>query len=195
MNPRKNQMKGKMMKRKVALVTVLIIAFVFLGCSGGMKVIKSPHSDLQLKANELVRNGGLAVVGTGISSREDLARKQAQNDGRTLLSNALETKVKGYEKQFQEEIGTAGDAEINEAFQAVSEQLTKSILVGVLPTEEVITMKDGKYTIYTIMAIDPKIFIQSFQDQMKEQKAAYTRYRQSQMHKEMEQKLEDYDKF
>jgi len=45
------------------------------------------------------------------------------------------------------------------------------------------------------MAIDPKIFIQSFQDQMKEQKAVYTRYRQSQMHKEMEQKLEDYDNF
>ncbi len=183
------------MKRKFALVTVLTLAFVFLGCSGGMKIVKSPHSDLQLKANELVKNGGLAVVGTGISSREDLARKQAQNDGRTLLSNALETKVKGYEKQFQEEIGTAGDAEINEAFQTVSEQLTKSVLVGVLPTEEVITLNDGKYTIYTIMAIDPKIFIQSFQDQMKEQKAVYTRYRQSQMHKEMEQKLEDYDNF
>jgi len=183
------------MKRNVTFVSMLIIALVFLGCSGGMKIVKSPHSDLQLTANELVRNGGLAVVGTGISSREDLARKQAQNDGRTLLSNALETKVKGYEKQFQEEIGTAGDAEINEAFQTVSEQLTKSILVGVLPVEEVITLKDDKYTIYTIMAIDPKIFIQSFQDQMKEQKAVYTRYRQSQMHKEMEQKLEDYDKF
>lgn len=183
------------MKRNVSVIGLVVIAFVFSGCAGGMKVVKTPHSDLQLKANELVKNGGLAVVGTGISTREDMAREKAQNSGRTLLAQALETKVKAYEKQFKEEIGTAGEAEINEAFQTVSEQLSKTVLVGVLPMEEVVTLNNGQYTIYTIMSIDPKIFIQSFQDQMKEQKAIYTRYRQSQMHKEMEQKLEDYDKF
>ena len=56
------------MKQNVTFVSMLIIAIVFMGCSGGMKIVKSPHSNLQLKANELVRNGGLAVVGTGISS-------------------------------------------------------------------------------------------------------------------------------
>ena len=177
------------------MVSILAMAFLLAACGGGVKVINSPHSDLQKKANQLVKEGGLAVVGTGISSREDIARSKAQNSGRTLLAQAIETKVKGYEKQFIEEIGSAGDSEINEAFQTVSEQMTKTVLVGVLPVDEAITMQDGKYTIYTIMAIDPKTFIQSFQDQMKQQKALYTRYRQSQMHKEMEQKLEDYDNF
>ena len=148
-----------------------------------------------MEANQLVKDGGLAYVGTGISKREDIARDKAQNDGRAGLANALETKVKNYEKQFKEEIGTSGESEINEAFQRVSEQMSKTVLVGVLPTNEVITLNEGTYTIYTIMSIDPKTFMQSFQDQMKEQKAVYTRYRQSQMHKEMEEKLEDYDKF
>ena len=183
------------MKRYFALIIIVGIAVTLSACGAGSKLVKSPHSDLQLEANKLIKDGGLAVVGTGISSREDIARNKAQNDGRTKLAQSLETKVKAYEKQFQEEIGSAGEAEINEAFQSVSEQLSKTVLVGVLPVKEAITMKDSKYPIYTIMAIDPKTFMQSFQDQMKEQKALYTRYRQSKMHDEMEKKLEDYDKF
>jgi len=185
------------MKRNVVTVSVLAIVFLLGACAGGggMKVISSPHSELQLEANQLVKDGGLAFVGTGISSREDIARNKAQTAGRTGLAQALESKVKSYGKQFQEEIGSSGESEINEAFQTVTEQLSKTVLVGVLPVREIITMNEGKYTIYTIMAVDPKTFIQSFQDQMKEQKALYTRYRQTKMHDEMETKLEDYDKF
>jgi ribosomal protein S20 len=185
------------MKRNVVAIGVLSIVFLLGACAGGggMKVVSSPHSELQLEANQLVKDGGLAFVGTGISTREDIARKKAQTAGRTGLAQALESKVKSYEKQFQEEIGTSGESEINEAFQTVSEQLSKTVLVGVLPVREIITKDEGTYTIYTIMAVDPKTFIQSFQDQMKEQKALYTRYRQSKMHNEMEKKLEDYDKF
>jgi len=180
------------------LIGVIAIAVILGGCAGGgggMNIVQSPHSQLQMEANQLVKAGGLAFVGTGISQREDIARNKAQNAGRTGLGQALETKVKAYEKQFIEEVGSAGEAEINEAFQTVSEQLSKTVLVGVLPINEVITLNEGTYTIYTIMAVDPKTFIQSFQDQMKEQKALYTRYRQSEMSKEMDKKLEDYDNF
>lgn len=190
------------MQKRVLIVGIMVMAMLMIGCSGGpdakpmgKTVVTSPYTQLQMEANKLVQGGGLAYVGTGISEREDIARKKAQNDGRNGLALALETKVKAYEKQFMEEIGSAGDSEINEAFSAVGEQLSKTVLVGVLPVNEVITLDDGKYTIYTIMSIDPKTFIQSFQDQMKEQKALYTRYRSSQMHEEMEKKLEDYDNF
>ena len=185
------------MKKNVILTGLISMIFLLAACGGGggMKIVSSPHSQLQMEANKLIKDGGLAYVGTGISPREDIARNKAQNDGRTGLAQALESKVKAYEKQFVEEIGTSGESEINEAFQRVSEQLSKTVLIGVLPVNEVITLNDGTYTIYTVMAIDPKTMIQSFQDQMKEQKALYTRYRASKMHDEMEKKLEDYDKF
>lgn len=175
---------------------LMLTMSMYLGaCIGGMHLIKTPYASLQKEANKIVKDGGLAVVGTGSSKRESGARDKAQNDGNTKLGRALEVKVKSYEKRFFEEIGTADDSEINEAFNQVSEQLSKQVLNGILPREEKMTKGEGIYKAYVLMVIDPKTFMQSFQDQMKKQKVMYTKYRQSEMSREMEEKIKGYDDF
>ena len=57
------------------------------------------------------------------------------------------------------------------------------------------TKGEGIYKAYVLMVIDPKTFMQSFQDQMKKQKVMYTKYRQSEMSREMEEKIKGYDDF
>jgi len=45
--------------------------------------------------------------------------------------------------------------------------------------------------VYTIVAVDSKVIVQSFQDQMKKEEVLYTRYLHSKMDAEMEEKLKD----
>ncbi len=164
--------------------------------TGGMNVVTTPYDELNAKAMDLVANGTIAVVGQGTSSREDFARDKAKQAGMAGLATALEAEVKVLTKQFNEEIGSASDAEINESFQNVTQTLAKSVLRGAIPKETVVTHngKSGKesvYKVYTIVAVDSKAIVQSFQDQVKKEEALYTRYRHSQMDAEMEAKLKD----
>jgi hypothetical protein len=190
------------MKTNVIIISLITIVVVLAGCSGskvetgGMKVVTTPYDQLNVKAMDLVANGTVAVVGQGTSTREDMARDKALQTGMAGLATALEAEVKVLTKQFNEEIGSLSDAEINESFQRVSSTLAKTILKGAIPKESVVTHngKSGKesiYKVYTIVAVDSKVIVQSFQDQMKKEEVLYTRYLHSKMDAEMEEKLKD----
>ncbi len=182
-----------------------MILMVLAGCSGskaetgGMHEVITPYDQLNEKAMEMVANGTIAVVGEGESTREDMARDKAKQSARVALASALEVEVNALRKQFSEEIGSDGDAEVNDSWQNVSSALTKSVLRGAVSKETKLTHngksgKESRYKAYVIMAIDPKAVLQSFQDQVKKEDALYTRYRHSQMNAEMEEKLKGYGK-
>jgi len=183
------------MKKLFIITLVAVFALAMLSGCGGSKGTSAttPYNELNKMAQAMRKAGALADVGQGQSSREDLARQKAQNDGRAKLALGLESKIQVLQKSFLEEVGSAGDTEINEAFSSVSKTMASTTLRGVFPEEERIVSKDGLITIYVLMAIDPATFNQSFMDELQSKPKVYERFRASQAYDELKNEMEAYE--
>ncbi|MDD3807770.1 MAG: hypothetical protein PHE86_07055 [Candidatus Marinimicrobia bacterium] len=183
------------MKKGFILVLLGFFALSLLSGCGGSKdtAITSPYNELMKKSNSIREAGGIAAVGQGQSAREDIARQKAQSNGRQQLALALESKIQVMQKSFMEEIGSATDTEINEAFTDVSKTLASTTLRGVFPEEERMISKDGIITIYVLMTMDPATFNQVFLDELQSKPKVYERFRASQAYEELKQEMEAYE--
>ena len=195
------------MKKYLLLAFVLVFALtMFTACGGGKKTIKplttdevfaDPFQDMIDAANAIIEGGGVASVGEGISKRKDLAKKKAVTDAQGQLAEIFNTKVQKMKKSFQEEIGSADDSEINEAFTTVTKTLTSTMLQGAI-TKKVKYTKNketGQITAASLVAIEPNKVNMSIFDEMKKSKPKlYERFRASQSYGELNKEMKDYEK-
>jgi ribosomal protein S20 len=183
------------MKKGLILMLVAVFALSMLSGCGGSKGTSttSPYNELMKMAQAIREAGGIADVGQGQSSREDIARQKAQNNGRQQLALALESKIQVLQKNFLEEIGSNMETEVNEAFSSVSKTMASTTLRGVFPEEERMVTKDGLITVYVLMAMDPATFNQSFLDELQSKPKVYERFRASQAYEELKSEMEAYE--
>ncbi len=195
------------MKRYILLVSsVFIIAALMVSCGGSQKAavansdletISDPFQDLTDMANQIIQAGGVAAVGQGHSARMDLAKKKAVTDAQGQLAEIFNLKVQKLKKNFQEEVGSADDSEINEAFSTVTKTLTSQILRGAI-TKKVKYMRDkstGQYTAAAVVAIEPNVLNKSILDEMKTKRPKlYERFRASKAYEELKQEMQNYEK-
>lgn len=195
------------MKKYLLLAFVFVFALsMFTACGGGKKTIKplttdevfaDPFQDMVDAANAIIDGGGVASVGEGISKRKDLAKKKAVTDAQGQLAEIFNTKVQKMKKSFQEEIGSADDSEINEAFTTVTKTLTSTMLQGAI-TKTVKYTKNketGQLTAAALVAIEPNKVNMSIFDEMKKSKPKlYERFRASQAYDELNKEMKDYEK-
>jgi len=126
----------------------------------------------------------------------DLAKKKAVLAAQGNLAGILKTKVSKLNKSFQEEIGSADDTEINEAFSDVVKAVAKATLSGAI-TKKVKYLRDkekGLITAAAVVAIEPDKVNMSLFDEIKKKPKLYERFRASQGYKELEKEMENFDK-
>lgn len=194
------------MKKRHFLVSLISLAFIFaMGCggskevaqpSGDFEVIEDPFQDMTDMSMTIIDGGGVAAVGQGTSARQDLAKKKAETDARAGLAQIFNTKVQNMSKQFQEEIGSADDSEINEAFTSVTKTLTSQLLQGAVTKKAkyLRNKENGQYTAGVVVAIEPNKVNMSILDELqKKDKKLYERFRASQAYDELKQEMEEYE--
>ncbi len=188
------------------LISLFILAAFVMSCGGskkvtatdsGMEVVSDPFQDLTDMANQIIQAGGVAAVGQGTSARMDLAKKKAVTDAQGQLAEIFNLKVQKLKKSFQEEVGSANDSEINEAFSTVTKTLTSQLLRGAI-TKKVKYMKNketGQITAAAVVAIEPNVINMSILDEMKAKKPKlYERFRASKAYEELKKEMENYEK-
>ncbi len=194
--------------KKLLTVSFSMLLLVFLASCGGSadatkadlddgyEEIADPFSDLQEMANKTVEGGGVAAVGTGTSTRMDLAKDKARTDGQAKLAETFDAKVQNLKERFLEEIGSDERSEVNEAFTSVTKVLSSQVLRGAIMTKSKF-IKDkstGKLTAGVVMSIDPKMLDQSILDEMRSSKPKlYERYRASEAYKRLKDEMEKYE--
>ena len=196
------------MKRNLMLLlSAIMILGLIVACGGGGKKVvdpskdmiayEDPFQDLQDMSAAIIDAGGIAAVGQSESARQDLAKKKAVTDAQGQLAEIFNTQVNRMKKMFQEEIGSAEDSEINEAFTTVTKVLTSTMLQGAI-TKKTKYMKDpqsGKFTAAALVAIEPDKVNMSILDEVKKGKPKlYERFRASQAYEELDQAMEKYKK-
>jgi len=194
------------MKRNLMLLlSAIMILGLIVACGGGGKKVvdpskdmiayEDPFQDLQDMSAAIIDAGGIAAVGQSESARQDLAKKKAVTDAQGQLAEIFNTQVNRMKKMFQEEIGSAEDSEINEAFTTVTKVLTSTMLQGAI-TKKTKYMKDpqsGKFTAAALVAIEPDKVNMSILDEVKKGKPKlYERFRASQAYEELDQAMEKY---
>ena len=195
------------MKRTLMLLlSAVMMLGLIVACGGGQKTVdpskdmiayEDPFQDLQDMSAAIIDAGGIAAVGQSESARQDLAKKKAVTDAQGQLAEIFNTQVNRMKKMFQEEIGSAEDSEINEAFTTVTKVLTSTMLQGAI-TKKTKYLKDpqtGKFTAGSLVAVEPDKVNMSILDEVKKGKPKlYERFRASQAYDELDQAMEKYKK-
>ena len=194
------------MKRMLLALALVVFSFtLFTACGGGEKMVKNeklqayedPFQDLTNMANSIIDAGGVAAVGQGISKRQDFAKKKAVTDAQGQLAEIFNTKVERLKKNFAEEIGSADDSEINEAFTEVTKTLSSTMLKGAI-TKKVKYMRDREtkqFTAAVVVAIEPNKVNMSIFDEMKNKRPKlYERFRATKAYDELKKEMQEYEK-
>jgi hypothetical protein len=194
------------MKTHLTLLAIALVALALLLSCGGskemaipsnMETYADPFQDLTDMSLAIIDAGGVAAVGQGTSVRQDLAQQKAVTAAKGNLAEIFNTKVQRMNKQFQEEIGSADNTEINEAFTAVTKTLTSQVLQGaVAKKSKFMRDKDtGVFSCGAVVAIEPdKVNLSILDELQKKDKKLYERFRASQAYEELKKEMDDYEK-
>lgn len=195
------------MKRFFIISLALFSLVLMQACGGGgttkagpegPTAIADPFEGLNSMVESIIDDGGVAALGEASSGERSMAKSAAEVDARGKLAAIFNAKVQRVQRKFEEEVGSAGDAEINKAFSNVTKVLTSKLLQGsrnkktMYYTEE----KNGRqvYVAGVVMAIEPKIVNQSIMNEMQNNKKMYERFRSSQAYKDLDKEMGNYEK-
>jgi len=192
------------MKKITLIMSVTTLGLLLLiGCGGhapavtdDLTEIADPFQDLQDMANGFIKDGNIAVVGVGTSTRQDIARDKARASAQAKLAESFETKVEVLKKKFTEELGSDMTNELNETFTNVIKTTSKTVLFGAIENKAKY-FKDNKTDMISagvVLYVSPDVMNQSLLDQMKNKPKLYERFRASEAYKELEEEMENYDK-
>ncbi len=178
--------------RKIATYSLsLCTAIVLAACAGtststpsGSKQVQTPAAELMAIKNDLNRQGVIADIGIGESSDEMAAMSIANDEGRKGIATTLGTEVKRFSEQYLQNV--SGDAK--KIFEEKTNQLTVEFLRGTSSAKVVNLYNEEKqrYTCYTLMVLDPKVFAQQMEQVAKTNEEIELRVKSSDMQARME---------
>lgn len=186
----------------VLLVVTLVVMSVLASCASappaptGPQVIADPAAALRVIERNIIAAGGIAGIGMGSSTRQDIAMQKAETEARLKVAQAMQTKIDNLTKKFVEEIGSAATSEVNEAFSSVTKSTTSKTLTGIVslgdPIVTLETSKDGKksYVAYVILGVDPKAVNTSIIGEVQKVPNLYERFRATQAYDELQKEIE-----
>lgn len=183
------------MKRISVGLLALGVCIGFSGCKSmpDMGSDKTPFDYMQEQVWKIKEDGGLAALGIGKSRNTSTAIKKAKLDARKNLAQAVQVKIKNLEKAFVEEIGEAGNSEINELFSSATKQVTSQELQGTVPKmQKYDTDENGITTAYILMVLDPEVIDESLRSN-KSVKHLYERFRASKAFEELDKEIKEFE--
>lgn len=193
------------MKNAIQLFTMALMVLFIFGCSGPkdfskthpsdgtFEEIDDPFAGLLEAANGIIAEGGIAAVGEGISTRQDLAKEKARNEGLGKLAEILEQKIQRLTKAFVEEIGSGNNPQISETFSKVQKNVANAKLSGAIVKDSKLTKnsKTGQFMAGALVVIDPKTINTSILDELKKtDDKLYQQFRSTKGFEELEKEIQ-----
>lgn len=182
------------MKRFAAGIMALAVCIGFTGCNSPPDADsdKTMFDFMQEEVAKISDDGGMASVGIGQSSSQQLSVTKAKVEARKNLAQLVQVKIENLEKAFVEEIGEAGSSEMNELFTSATKQITSQTLQGTMPKMQKFEEDDGVYTAYVLMVLDPDVIPKSLESN-NSAKHLYERFRASKAFEELDKEIKEFD--
>ena len=184
---------GKLPLVAVGLTTVLLIT----ACGGASGPAEGPVPVAGMPAwfTGPLPEGGEGVAygrGQGESTQMRIARSLARSDALGEITEFQTVRVENLTRVLDEQMGTA-DNDVITAFTEAQKQVMAEELVGIQEANSEILQDGNMYIVYVLLEQDPGAVSAAIMARMREQQAAYARFRQSEVFKEMEEEIERYE--
>ncbi|MBM3326041.1 MAG: hypothetical protein FJY65_03520 [Calditrichaeota bacterium] len=191
------------MNRILTVGLILVLGLNLLaGCGGTPKKgITPPATSETIKAapkwflNPPQDPNYIFATGTATSRDMQLARDKASDAARMEIAKTVETRFNGLSKRFQEEVGTAEDAQYLDMFTQATKAVVSTVLSGVTIDQSELAAEGGVFRAYVLLKMPLGATSQALLNKIKQQEQLYTRFRASQVFDELEQETEAFEKW
>ncbi|MBI3111892.1 MAG: hypothetical protein HYZ01_10005 [Ignavibacteriales bacterium] len=173
----------------------IVIAVFIIGCGGGAKTMQSADTgDIPDWFSNVPSDPNYFYApNTQVSQDLQLAIDKATQGGRTEVGRMVETKVNGLQKRFTEETGTANNAQLLDMFTSASKTIVSTSLSGSRVAKQK-TVKDGNnWRAYVLVEYPVGAANQALMQQIKNNEQMYTKFRASQVYKELDDEVQKYE--
>ena len=187
--------------RKVQLATVgLTTALLLTGCASGGGGFTDVEGLPEFMQGDVTRfaEGEPGIIfgrGSGESTQLRVARSIARSVALGDLAEAMRVQIDNWTRNLDDQMGTAGGT-VTQAFTEAQAQILSEELVGVQERDSQIQedRESGIYRVFVLLGQDPGAASAAIMARMREQEAAYARFRQTEVFDEMEEVIESYNR-
>jgi len=184
-------MKGK---RVLVLILVSMLVLSVFGCGGGRKMVDEDETP-EWYVNPPQSEDNLYGVYSATSQKMQLAFDKAKAGARNDIAQQMEVRIQSLEKQFQEEVGSGEDSELNTFYNQTMKAIASQTLNGSRVKEQEVDKEGDVYRAYVLMELPLNDFRSKLVDKVKNNKNLYERFRASQAFDEMEKDVKEYEDF
>lgn len=129
---------------------------------------------------------------TAVSRDLQLAINKAQADGRNALAQQLEVKYGSLNKRFVEEVGRDGSQLLDQYTQAYK-AVVSQVLYGSRARQQTLRTEGDMYRAVVLMELPIGEMSKKLLEQIRAQEQLYTRFRASEVFKELDAEVQRYD--
>ena len=182
--------------RTMWIVLVLIVAGILAaGCGGGPATMQSANTgDIPAWYTHVPQDSSyIYAVNTATSQDMQIAYDKATTGARAELGRQVELKVSGLQKRFEEETGVAQDAQLMQQFTQATKTVVSTTMSGTRVKEKT-HVKDGDiYRAYVLAEYPLGAANAALVQAIKANEQMYTRFRASQVYKDLDQEAKKYE--
>ncbi len=129
---------------------------------------------------------------TAVSRDVQVAINKAQADGRNALAQQLEVKYGALNKRFTEEVGREGSQLLDQYTQAYK-AVVSQVLIGSRARQQTLRTEGDVYRAVVLMELPVGEMSKRLLEQLRAQEQLYTRFRSSEVFKELDAEVQRYD--
>jgi hypothetical protein len=184
--------------RLISVTALFLLALALLaGCAGGPETMqKTSTGDIPDWYPNAPQDAQFArAANTAVSQDLQIAVDKASTGARAELGRVLETKVNTMQKRFEEETGTAAEAQLIQQFTQATKLVVSTTMNGSRMKDQK-TVKDGSmWRAYVLMELPLGAANAALLDEIKKNKELYTRYRAGEAYRELDSEVQKYEEW
>lgn len=175
----------------LTLITITVICFM-VSCKSTEQVeLRDDGIPVFFSTPPADDENYLYAVDSHISSRRDMARRQAVLKANTNMASKLRSKVEALDQIFQEDVGDGESDRYSAGFTLASRQITSATLRGTTPHQVHFSpTEDGRYECFVLVRMPVGEARQQLINALSQDDELYIRFKESRAHDELQFNLE-----
>jgi len=189
--------------RFAVVVTAVAAAFAMNSCGGkktsatqvaaqgGFETVSTPASELEEIKRALEAKNIPCGIGIGESTDEMVARNIASDEARTEVAKSIDVHVQRLSESYAQNVGGEAKKIWEEAVRQITNQHVRGANVHKTITQ--FNRETGRYKMYTLIILDPKLFKAAITDAMARDEEFELRVKKDDMMSRLDANIAEYD--
>jgi len=184
------------MKKSLFYGSIIFLSVILISCGGSSSLSSTDEGDIPDWYLNTPKDDNILYASSSATSKDmQLAINKAATDARAEIARNIELRVKGLSKKFDEEVGQGEKAELLQQFTQVSKVVVSTSLSGSEIAKKEIFKSGGNWRAYVLAKYPIGEANRTLQQQIRNNKNLYTRFRETQAMKQLDDEVEKFEEW